>query len=118
MKTNALLSILLASSVWARDPFLATHVERCSAKILPPDAWQLQGVIGSAGRFEAWLLLSSGKRLHIRQDERLPDTTWQVAHIDLQHVLLKETTACHPQIDLILKGKNHVKKNRSDSADD
>lgn len=107
--------MLLASSVWARDPFLSAQVERCATATWIAPGGKLQGVIGRPGHFEAWLLLPGGKRLHVKPNDNLPGTRWRVTYIDLQRVSLAEASACQPQTDLVFKGEHHVKENGSDS---
>lgn len=118
MKANLLLFMLLTGDAWARDPFLPAPDARCPAGELLAPPWQLQGVIGRAGHFEAWLLHSAGSRQRIRPDDRLAGTSWQATHIDLKRVSLVDTGTCQSRFELVLKGEHHVKENRSDSVDD
>lgn len=118
MRASAVLLILLTGTAWGRDPFSPVPSEQCSTRASPLPGVTIQGVIGRAGHYEAWLVLSAGKRQRVRVNDRLIGTEWQVTHIDLQRVSLADASACHSQLTLVLKGKRNVKENLADAADD
>ncbi|MBK0033411.1 DUF2531 family protein [Erwinia sp. S43] len=112
MKFSALLFLLLAMDVGARDPFLPAGAERCPAGNAVSVPWRLQGIIGRPDRFEGWLISLSGKRLHVSVNDWPAGAGWQVKHIDLRGITLTDEQACQPPQTLTFKGEHLVKENR------
>lgn len=118
MKFSALVILFLALDVAARDPFLPAGSGRCSPIGEAEVPWRLQGIIGRPGRYEAWLISPSEKRLHVSVSDRPAGSGWQVEHIDLQGITLRDEQACRPTFRLTLKGERYVKENSAGSDAD
>ncbi|MEJ4046817.1 hypothetical protein [Erwinia sp. SLM-02] len=116
MKFSAPIVLLLALNAQARDPFLPAGAGQCTAEKMSPAVWQLQGVIGQPGHFEAWLLSPAEQRLHVRVNDRPGGTAWRVTNIDLMSITLVDERGCQGPLRLTLKGERHDKDNRTHPA--
>ena len=119
VRNNTLLLLLLISlPAWTRDPFLPTDALSCAVQDEAPVAWQLQGIIGRLGHYQAWLVASDRPRQRVKLNETLADTTWRVTQIDRRSITLTDTRHCQPAVTLRIKGSKYVKDNHPHSVTD
>ncbi|XXN63037.1 HofP DNA utilization family protein [Enterobacter ludwigii] len=105
MRSNTLLLLLCSSLAFARDPFQPLAETRCQAQVAAPEGWRLQGIIGTAPRFVAWLVSPQGKSYQLLDQTPFPQPPWQVVKLTSRTLVLNAVQSCTPQqITWVIKG--------------
>jgi len=105
MRSSALLLLLCSSLSLARDPFQPLAASVCQSQAAVPQGWRLQGIVGAASHFTAWLESPQGKSHRLSAHQPFPVPPWHVEQITARTLVLSATQSCPPQqITWILTG--------------
>lgn len=116
MRSSALLLLMCSCLALARDPFQPLAETLCQAQIAAPEGWRLQGIIGTAPRFVAWLVSPQGKSHRLIDQAALPQQPWQVEQLSAHRLVLSAVQSCSPQrITWVIKGGFYEMDDNSDA---
>lgn len=105
MRSSALLLLLCSSLALARNPFEPLAETQCQAQVAAPTGWRLQGIIGAAPHYVAWLVSPQGKNHRLIDQAPFPLPPWQVVQLTAHTVVLSAAQSCQPQhITWVIKG--------------
>ena len=105
MRSSALLLLLCSSLSLARDPFQPLTASVCQSQAAMPQGWRLQGIVGAAPHFTAWLESPQGKSHRLRAQQPFPLPPWQIEQLTAHTVVLSAAQSCPPQqITWVIKG--------------
>ena len=117
MRSSALLLLLCSSLALARDPFQPLTETLCQAQVAAPAGWRLQGIIGTATHYVAWLVSPQGKSHRLNDQASLPQSPWQVVQLTSRTLVLSAAQSCKPQqITWVIKGGFYEMDDVTDAA--
>ncbi|MRS21064.1 DUF2531 family protein [Enterobacteriaceae bacterium RIT692] len=117
MRSSALLLLLCTSLALARDPFQPLAETLCQVQVAAPAGWRLQGIIGTAPHFVAWLVSPQGKSHRLNDQAYLPQSPWQVVQLTSRTLVLSAAQSCTPQqITWVIKGGFYEMDDVTDAA--
>jgi pilus assembly protein HofP len=117
MRSSALLLLLCSSLALARDPFQPLAETLCQAQVAAPEGWRLQGIIGTATHYVAWLVSPQGKSHRLNDQAPLPQSPWQVVQLTSRTLVLSAAQSCKPQqITWVIKGGFYEMDDVTDAA--
>ncbi|MEA5105281.1 HofP DNA utilization family protein [Pantoea sp. S18] len=117
MRSSALLLLLCSSLALARDPFQPLAETLCQAQVAAPEGWRLQGIIGTATHYVAWLVSPQGKSHRLNDQASLPQSPWQVVQLTSRTLVLSAAQSCKPQqITWVIKGGFYEMDDVTDAA--
>ncbi len=105
MRSSALLLLLCSTLALARDPFQPLAASLCQSLAAVPEGWRLQGIVGAAPHFMAWLESPQGKSHRLSAQQPFPLAPWQVEQLTAHTLVLSAARSCPPQqITWVIKG--------------
>ncbi|MEB5974063.1 HofP DNA utilization family protein [Pantoea dispersa] len=105
MRSSALVFLLCSSWALARDPFQPLAASQCQAPAAVPQGWRLQGIVGRAPHFIAWLVSPQGQSQRLSAPGAFPVAPWQITQLNARSLVLSATQSCPPQqITWVIKG--------------
>lgn len=117
MRSSALLLLLCSSLALARDPFQPLAATLCQTQVAAPEGWRLQGIIGTAPHYVAWLVSPQGKSHRLDNQAPFPQPPWQVVQLTSRMLVLSAAQSCTPQqITWVIKGGFYEMDNVTDAA--
>ncbi|KNC12729.1 hypothetical protein AC790_12105 [Pantoea sp. RIT-PI-b] len=117
MRSSALLLLLCSSLALARDPFQPLTERLCQAQVAAPQGWRLQGIIGAAPHYVAWLVSPQGKSHRLTEQTPFPLPPWQVVQLTAHTLVLNAAQSCSPQqITWVIKGGFYEMDDATDTA--
>jgi pilus assembly protein HofP len=109
--------LLCSSLALARDPFQPLAETLCQAQVAAPAGWRLQGIIGTAPHYVAWLVSPQGKSHRLNDQAPFPQPPWQVVQLTSRTLVLSAAQSCKPQqITWVIKGGFYEMDDVTDAA--